>query len=189
MALIQGRLDPKRRRTQESTLAGGVPGKGSAHPCLPLFPIFRSQVRWLGFALVCACLCLEGCYSLKTAGRREEVVVMEVTAYCACKKCCQWKRKWGCFLLPAVYAAGPNKGKPKAVGVTADGTEAEKGTIAADTTRYPFGTIMYVPGYGWGVVHDTGKAIKGDRLDVFFASHRKALEWGRRRLRVRVYRR
>lgn len=24
------------------------------------------------------------------------------------------------------------------------------GTIAADTTYYPFGTRMFVPGYGWG---------------------------------------
>ena len=26
------------------------------------------------------------------------------------------------------------------------------GTIAADTTYYPFGTRMFIPGYGWGEV-------------------------------------
>jgi 3D (Asp-Asp-Asp) domain-containing protein len=131
---------------------------------------------------------LQGCYSLKTFCMRKEVVVMETTAYCACKKCCGWKRKYRCFLGPAVYARGPNKGERKKVGITADGSKAKNGTIAADTRRYPFGTIMHVPGYGWGEVHDKGSAIKGNRLDLFFASHKKALEWGRRTVKVRVYR-
>ena len=44
-----------------------------------------------------------------------------------------------------------------------------KGTIAADTAHYPFGTKMYIPGYGWGVVEDRGSAIKGpNRLDIFY---------------------
>lgn len=61
------------------------------------------------------------------------------------------------------------------------------GTIAADTSYYPFGTRMYVPGYGWGTVEDRGSAIKGpSRIDLFFSSHGKALQWGRRRLHVTV---
>jgi 3D (Asp-Asp-Asp) domain-containing protein len=155
-------------------------------PVARLIPL--GSVRALVFFLLLL-LSLEGCYSIKTKGRQEEVVVMEVTAYCACKECCRWKRKWGCFLLPPVYASGPMAGKRKQVGVAADGTEAGKGTIAADLERYPFGTIMYVPGYGWGVVHDTGTAIKGNHIDVFFKSHGDALEWGRQVVKVRVYRR
>jgi hypothetical protein len=63
----------------------------------------------------------------------------------------------------------------------------DKGTIAADTDYYPFGTRMYVPDYGWGVVEDRGSAIKGpNRIDVFFPSHQEALEWGRRRLKVKI---
>ncbi|WP_457573970.1 3D domain-containing protein [Desulfolithobacter sp.] len=63
------------------------------------------------------------------------------------------------------------------------------GTIAADTRYYPFGTRMYVPGYGWGVVADRGGAIKGpDRIDLYFDSHEKALQWGRRRLEVKIER-
>lgn len=61
------------------------------------------------------------------------------------------------------------------------------GTIAADTQYYPFGTRIHVPGYGWGVVADRGGAIKGpDRLDLYFESHREALQWGRRRLKVDI---
>ena len=62
-----------------------------------------------------------------------------------------------------------------------------KVTIAADTAYYPFGTEMYVPGWGWGVVEDRGSAIKGpDRVDVFFKSHGRALEWGRRRVEATI---
>ncbi|MGW8193036.1 MAG: 3D domain-containing protein [Desulforhopalus sp.] len=61
------------------------------------------------------------------------------------------------------------------------------GTIAADTDYYPFGTRMHVPGYGWGVVEDRGGAIKGPtRIDLYFDSHAKALQWGRKTLNVTV---
>lgn len=64
----------------------------------------------------------------------------------------------------------------------------EEGTIAADTHYYPFGTEMYVPGYGWGIVEDRGGAIKGpNRIDLYFHSHSEALEWGKRKVRVRIY--
>ncbi len=63
-----------------------------------------------------------------------------------------------------------------------------KGTIAADTKYYPFGTTMHVPGYGWGIVEDRGGAIKGpNRIDLYFHSHDRALEWGRQKVKVQVY--
>lgn len=62
------------------------------------------------------------------------------------------------------------------------------GTIAADTRYYPFGTRMYVPGYGWGQVEDRGGAIKGrDRIDLYFKSHQEALEWGRKKVKVTIH--
>lgn len=65
----------------------------------------------------------------------------------------------------------------------------QDGTIAADTKYYPFGTRMFVPGYGWGVVQDRGGAIKGrSRIDLYFESHADALRWGRRRLQVKIER-
>lgn len=64
---------------------------------------------------------------------------------------------------------------------------AHDGTIAADTRYYPFGTRMYVRGYGYGVVEDRGSAIKGaNRLDLYFDSHGDALQWGRRRVEVTI---
>jgi hypothetical protein len=61
----------------------------------------------------------------------------------------------------------------------------QDGTIAADTKHYPFGTRMYVPGYGWGVVADRGKNIKGPtRIDLYYNSHNEALTWGRKKVPV-----
>lgn len=65
----------------------------------------------------------------------------------------------------------------------------EDGTIAADTKYYPFGTRMFVPDWGWGVVADRGEAIKGpDRIDIYFESHQEALAWGRRKVQVEIVR-
>ncbi len=64
---------------------------------------------------------------------------------------------------------------------------AEDGTIAADTDYYPFGTRIYVPGYGHGVVEDRGSAIQGPRrLDLFYRDHDEALSWGRQHVEVKI---
>lgn len=64
-----------------------------------------------------------------------------------------------------------------------------KGTIAADTRYYPFGTVMYVPGWGWGIVEDVGGAIKGPkRIDLFFRFHFQTEQWGRQQVKVEIYR-
>ena len=113
-----------------------------------------------------------------------EKIEMVVTGYCPCKKCCGWKRNW--FGRP-VYAYGHSKGKPKRVGVCADGTKAKKGTIAADIAYYSFGSKMYIPGYGYGIVHDKGGDIKGPyHIDIFFRHHNQALEWGVKKKTVTV---
>jgi 3D (Asp-Asp-Asp) domain-containing protein len=129
---------------------------------------------------------LSGCSTVPQG--RPQTVTVEATGYCPCGICCGWERSW----IPpfrAVYSSGPNQGEPKRVGVTASGTKAKKGTIAADTRYYPFGTRVYIPGYGYGTVEDRGGAIQGPaRLDLFFKNHAQALEWGRRRLRVEVWR-
>ncbi len=147
--------------------------------------------KWAGVrCLVLLLLAVtSGCCFLPHRGEeRGEKVAMVVTAYCACGKCCAWKRSiWSCWLVP-VHSSGPFKGERKKVGITADGTKAKKGVIAADISTYPYGTRMYVPGYGWGVVHDRGREIKGNHIDVFFDSHDDALQWGTQNLTVTVIR-
>jgi len=75
----------------------------------------------------------------------------------------------------------------KRVGVTANGSHAHVGTIAADTGVFPFGTIIYVPGYGYGKVEDRGGEIKGKHIDLYFRSHGQAQEWGRQVKDVKVW--
>lgn len=120
----------------------------------------------------------------KSWGQPPRVVPMTVTAYSADAESTGWE--YNDSGVP-VYSYGPNKGRTKEVGITAEGTMAYKGTIAADTDYYPFGTRMFVPGYGWGTIHDRGGAIRSPhRIDVFFPTRDEALEWGRQHLDVTV---
>ena len=74
------------------------------------------------------------------------------------------------------------------IGICADGTLAKRGTLAADTRYFPFGTKIHIPGYGMGTVHDRGGAIKGrTKLDLFFQTHQQALNWGRKKIKVTIY--
>ena len=60
--------------------------------------------------------------------------------------------------------------------------------LAADTRYYPLGTVIYIPGYGYGVVEDRGGDIKGrHRLDLFYNTHKEARNWGRKKLETVVF--
>ncbi len=117
-------------------------------------------------------------------GVKPVIRTMEITGYDQGKESCNWKRNWR---GKPVIASGPNKGQRKKIGITASGTKAKKGTIAADTTHYPFGTVIYIPGYGLGRVEDRGGAIKGNKLDLFYKSRKDALKWGRQTKKVKIW--
>lgn len=116
---------------------------------------------------------------------RGRYVTIETTAYCSCGICCDWKYN---LLRQPVHSKGRHAGKPKAVGITASGTKAKPGTLAADTRYYPFGTVFYIPGYGYGVVEDRGGDIKGrHRLDLYHNTHQEARRWGRKKVQAVVF--
>ena len=160
-------------------------------------------MRFIWYALGCAllalvvCTCVRGCRSEIASGgggsasadmdfpppKPDEKGDVLVTGYCNCGDCCGWQFSWLGF-GPPVYTYGPMKGKRKEIGVTAKGTQARLGTVAADPKVYPFGTRLLIPGYGTGVVEDVGGAIKGKHIDVWFPSHQTALKWGKRNLKV-----
>ncbi|MDN3955385.1 peptidoglycan-binding protein [Sporolactobacillus laevolacticus] len=75
-------------------------------------------------------------------------------------------------------------------GTTATGIDLIKNpntkVIAVDPSVIPLGTKLYVEGYGYAIAGDTGGAIKGRKIDVFFNSNSDALQWGRRTVKVRV---
>lgn len=87
-----------------------------------------------------------------------------ITAYCPCEKCC-----------------GKNDG------ITATGVKATAGrTIAVDPDVIPYGTELFIDGFTYRA-EDTGSSIKGRKLDIFFANHLEALEWGVREYEVFIY--
>ncbi|MBU4199236.1 MAG: 3D domain-containing protein [Verrucomicrobia bacterium] len=148
--------------------------------------IIHDLLKYAGWTCALMVIALNaGCASIRPpAGARAVENKLLITAYCKCRKCCGWERSW--FGRP-VYLSGPAKGQPKQVGVTASGTRANKGTIAADLSIYPFNTIMYVPDYGYGRVEDCGGGITGNHIEVFFSSHKQALKWGKQTKQVKIW--
>lgn len=88
-----------------------------------------------------------------------------------------------------VESTGKHPGHPQ-YGITYSGVKVKRGklsTIAADPKVFPIGTLLYIPGYGYGVVADTGSAIKGRRIDLYFDTIKQVYEqWGKRTVEVRV---
>ncbi len=75
---------------------------------------------------------------------------------------------------------------PGCSGTTATGIAAGYGVAAVDTSVIPFGTKLYIPGYGVAVAADTGGAIDGNRIDLCYNSTSEAFSWGRRNITVYV---
>ena len=87
-----------------------------------------------------------------------------------------------------VVATGYTPGDPGCTGITYTGTKASRGTIAVDPKVIPFGTKLYIPGYGYGVAADTGGAIKGNKIDLCYETRAEALNWGIKNITVYVVR-
>ncbi|HGK1823529.1 TPA: 3D domain-containing protein, partial [Streptococcus pneumoniae] len=59
--------------------------------------------------------------------------------------------------------------------------------IAADLRVFPIGTILFIPGYGYGVVADKGGAIKGNRLDLYYDTVKDVYsQWGKKKVNVYI---
>jgi 3D (Asp-Asp-Asp) domain-containing protein len=75
-------------------------------------------------------------------------------------------------------------------GITYSGVKVKRdlySTIAADLKVFPIGTILFIPGYGYGVVADKGGAIKGNAIDLYYETVRDVYQqWGKRQLRVYI---
>jgi 3D (Asp-Asp-Asp) domain-containing protein/septal ring factor EnvC (AmiA/AmiB activator) len=65
-------------------------------------------------------------------------------------------------------------------GTTATGIPTGWGVVAVDPAVIPLGTRMSIPGYGEGVAADTGPAVRGATIDVWFPQCSQALAWGRK---------
>jgi 3D (Asp-Asp-Asp) domain-containing protein len=86
-------------------------------------------------------------------------------------------------------STGKNKGNPE-YGITYSGVKVKRdlySTVAADISVFPIGTILFIPGYGYGVVADIGGAIKGNELDLYYETVEDVYKkWGKKKLGVYV---
>ena len=67
-------------------------------------------------------------------------------------------------------------------------TREKPGTIAVDPKAIPYGTLLYVTGYGYCIAEDTGSnKVDSSRMgDLFMNTRAECMAWGRRR-NVAVY--
>lgn len=83
--------------------------------------------------------------------------VFSTTAYCKCEKCC------------GVWTDSPTK----------SGTIPQEGrTIAVDPNVIPLGTQVIIDGQIY-TAEDTGSAVKGNVIDIYFNNHEEIEEYGR----------
>ena len=72
-------------------------------------------------------------------------------------------------------------------GRTATGLPVGWGVVAVDPSVIPLGTHMTIPGYGEAVAADTGGAIVGSTIDLWFPSVGQANAWGRRTVTITLH--
>lgn len=96
--------------------------------------------------------------------------------YRHCKAKIQRERRgyWASYLTTAYCDTG----------YTASGTWTKWGTVAA---TLPFGTRVYVPGYGNGTVLDRGGAVGPGHVDLYMPNCGQADNWGVRREKIKIF--
>ena len=72
-------------------------------------------------------------------------------------------------------------------GRTSTGIPTAPGVVAVDPAVIPLGTRLTIPGYGVGIAADTGGAVLGNTIDVWFATGAQARQWGRRTVTVTIH--
>lgn len=103
--------------------------------------------------------------------RPSKVMVMRVTGYSPDSRSCGIYADGQTATLHSVWTNGMN-------------------LVAADPKVLPYGSMITVPGYANDQivpVLDCGGAIKGNRLDLLFPTHRRALVWGVQDVRVTLW--
>lgn len=104
-----------------------------------------------------------------------QTITVVATAYCSCEVCC------GEWALNRPVDENGNE-----IIYTASGARAYANhTIAVDTDVFPFGTVLIYNGIEY-VAEDTGSAIIGNKIDIYFDSHEEAWNWGRQEIEVIV---
>jgi 3D (Asp-Asp-Asp) domain-containing protein len=88
-----------------------------------------------------------------------------------------------------VESTGKNPNHPE-YGITYSGVKVKRdlfSTVAADLSIFPIGTVLYIPGYGYGVVADKGGAITGNKIDLYYDTVDEVYQqWGKKTVEVSI---
>lgn len=87
--------------------------------------------------------------------------IFTVTAYCPCVEC------------------SGGYGRQTATGSLAKA----KHTVAVDPEVISYGTTLIIDGEEY-IAEDTGSAVKGSVIDIFFDTHKEVNAWGKRKIEV-----
>ena len=90
-----------------------------------------------------------------------------LTAYCSCSQCC------GQYALSRPVDENGNEIVYGSIGVRL----VAGVSIAVDPRVIPYGSNVVINGHTY-TAHDTGGAINGNRIDVYFDNHQEALNFG-----------
>lgn len=77
-------------------------------------------------------------------------------------------------------------------GTTYSGVPSGPGKVAVDPSVIPIGTRLYIesmddwPDYGYAIAADTGSAVKGNIVDVFYYDYDTCIRFGRRNVKVYI---
>lgn len=89
----------------------------------------------------------------------------EITAYCPCAICCGHE-----------------------TGITATGYPVQVGTVAVDPKIIPYFSVLRVEGFKQlFIAMDSGRLIKGKRLDLYYPTHEAAVQFGRKKLAIKIW--
>lgn len=87
------------------------------------------------------------------------------------------KKYLGDFTLVAYYQG--NK--------TSTGTKPTANrTIAVDPRVIPYGSKVYIEGYGTYIAEDCGGGIKGNMIDIYMNTYNECIQFGRRKAKVYI---
>jgi 3D (Asp-Asp-Asp) domain-containing protein len=93
---------------------------------------------------------------------------------------------------PPWVVAGPRTLTVTSTGYSLKGRTATDlpvglGVVAVDPAVIPLGTRLTIPGYGEGIAADTGGAVQGMTIDLWFPTLTEAMAWGRRTVTVTLH--
>ncbi len=87
-----------------------------------------------------------------------------------------------CSITAYTEEAGSRTASGRAVKRNPNGVS----TVAVDPNVIPLGSNLYIEGYGYAIAADTGSAIKGNIIDVYFDNFSDCDNWGRQSAKVMV---